>query len=162
MEQLTLFQQFLDERNPRIPNDEDRFGCQPVIDEAENILEMIPYYLPAALNAGITEVRDRVEEHGGIFIPAHIDRLVNGILNQLGFIPPELKCYVLGLSGYSTEGNVRKQHVLQNKITFIYNSDAHYLAQIGEIWSVFYMQEMNFREIRSALRQEDHRFVAKK
>jgi hypothetical protein len=62
---------------------------------------------------------------------------VNGIFGQLGFIPPELKFDALGLSPHGSEKHVRKQHGLDRKITFIRNSDAHYLKQIGEICTVF-------------------------
>lgn len=158
-DQLMLFQAFLEKHSRKIPNDEAYFGYQPVIDRDENILEMIPYYLPASLTAGINEVRQFTDKHHGIFIPAHIDRTVNGILSQLGFIPESLKCDALGLSGSGSEADVRKRHVIQNKLTFIYNSDAHYLTQIGEIYSVFNMEDKNFSEIRMALNNSHDRYV---
>jgi 3',5'-nucleoside bisphosphate phosphatase len=161
-EQLDQFQYFLDENSRRIPNNESYFGYQPVIDEKENILEMIPYYLPAALKASITDIQRLVEELDGIFIPAHIDRSVNGILSQLGFVPSKLKCDAFGLSRHCSEEDIRKKHVLQKKIAFIHNSDAHYLPQIGEICSVFNMEEMNFSEIKMALHQQNNRFVSGK
>ena len=160
-DQLAEFQQFIDSNITKIPNNEDYFGYQPVIDEHENILEMIPNYLPAALKTGISKVQEKVEELNGIFIPAHIDRSVNGILSQLGFIPAGLKFDALGVLNTSVQKDVEKQHVLKNKITFIRNSDAHYLNQIGEIWSVFNMEQINFREMRMALNQRSNRFVEK-
>ncbi|MBW6534438.1 MAG: hypothetical protein K0B11_05485 [Mariniphaga sp.] len=91
-------------------------------------------------------------------IPAHVDRCVNGILSQPGFIPPSLKYDALGLSRHGSEKHVIKQYVIQNKTTFIRNSDAHYPEQIGEIYTVFNMKEINFTEIKKALNQEDNRF----
>ena len=158
-EQLTRFQQFLDDTLMKVPNDEHYFGYQPVVDEAENILELIPHYLPAALKAGIKEVQELVYALDGLFIPAHIDRPANGIISQLGFIPPSLQFDALGLSKLAQGKDVRKQYVLQNKTTLIRNSDAHFLKQIGEIYSVFHMEEVSFAEIRKALRQENNRFV---
>ncbi|MEE4286142.1 MAG: PHP domain-containing protein [Mariniphaga sp.] len=157
-EQLITFQQFIEENITRIPNSEEYYGYQPVIDENENILEMVPYYLPAALKVGIEKIQKRVEELNGLFIPAHIDRSVNGILSQLGFIPPSLKYDALGLSRHSSEKHVKEQYVIQNKITFIRNSDAHYPEQIGEIYTVFNLEEINFPEIKKALNQKDNRF----
>lgn len=158
-DQLAEFQQFIDSNITEIPNNEDYFGYQPVIDEHENILEMIPNYLPAALKTGISKVQEKVEALNGIFIPAHIDRSVNGILSQLGFIPAGLKFDALGVLNTSVQKDVEKQYVLQNKITFIRNSDAHYLNQIGEIWSVFNMEQISFREMKMALNQRSNRFV---
>jgi 3',5'-nucleoside bisphosphate phosphatase len=156
--ELAQFQQFIDENITRIPNSEEYYGYQPVIDEKENILEMVPYYLPAALKVGIEKIQKRVEELNGLFIPAHVDRSVNGILSQLGFIPPSLKYDALGLSRHGSEKHVLKQYVIQNKTTFIRNSDAHYPEQIGEIYTVFNLEEINFSEIKKALNQEDNRF----
>jgi len=158
-EQLSQFQQYIDENITKIPNDEEYFGYQPVIDEDENIVEMIPYYLPAALKQGITKVQQKIESLNGLFIPAHIDRSVNGILSQLGFIPPGLKCDALGLSKHGSKKDVEQQYVLQNKITLIRNSDAHYVEQIGEIYSLFNMKEISFQEIKMALNQQNKRFV---
>ena len=57
----------------------------------------------------------------------------------------------MGISGWTTEKDVRKHYVLGKEITLIRNSDAHYLQQIGEIYTVFNMQEVSFAEIKSAL-----------
>jgi len=158
-EQLVQFQDFIDENINKIPNDEEYFGYQPVIDEDENIQEMVPYYLPAALKKSIASIQKEAELLEGLFIPAHIDRPVNGILSQLGFIPDDLKCDALGVSKHFSKKYVREHYVLQNKTTLICNSDAHYLEQIGEIWSDFYMEEISFSEIRMALNKQNNRFV---
>ncbi len=157
-EQLIQFQQYIEENITRIPNSEEYYGYQPVIDEDENILEMVPYYLPAALKVGIEKIQKRVDELNGLFIPAHVDRSVNGILSQLGFIPPSLKYDALGLSRHGSEKHVIEQYVIQNKTTFIRNSDAHNPEQIGEIYTVFNLEEISFSEIKKALNQEDNRF----
>jgi PHP family Zn ribbon phosphoesterase len=57
-----------------------------------------------------------------------------------------------------SEKHVIKQYVIQYKTTFIRNSDAHYLKQIGEIYTVFKMSEISFSEIRMALNQQDNRY----
>ena len=157
-EELIQFQQYIEENISRIPNSEEYYGYQPVIDEDENILEMVPYFLPAALKVGIEKIQKRVDELNGLFIPAHIDRSVNGILSQLGFIPPSLKYDALGLSSHGSEKHVKEQYVIQNKTTFIRNSDAHYTEQIGEIYTIFNMDKINFSEIKKALNQEENRF----
>jgi len=157
--QLNRFQDFLDECLPPVPNPDGHFGYQPVIDEHENVIELIPWFLPAALNASIFQIQRLVYELNGLFIPAHVDRQANGIFSQLGFIPPGLKFDALGLSRRGSKKHVQKQHVLDGKLIFLRNSDAHYLKQIGEIYTVFNMQKMSFREIKMALNQEKHRFV---
>ena len=158
-DQLNQFQQFLDEQITIIPNPDGHFGYQPVVDENDQILELIPNYLAAALKSGINEVQQKVESLDGIFIPAHVDRPVNGLFSQLGFVPPELKFHALGISGLSSEKDVRKHYVLDAGIALIRNSDAHYLQQIGEIYTRFWMEEINYSEIKMALNQQNNRFV---
>lgn len=158
-EQVNAFQQFIERNETFIPNTDNYFGYQPVIDEDENIVEMIPHYLPAALSAGITEIQDEVRHLQGIFIAAHVDRVANGIFGQLGFIPENLKFDALGVSRHSSEKDVRKHHVVQNEITFLRNSDAHILHRIGTNISLFYMEKTEFGEIKMAVNQCDNRFV---
>jgi len=158
-DQLAQFQQFLDKQLTIIPNPDGHFGYQPVVDEHGNILELIPNYLPAALKKGISDIQKMVESLDGIFIPAHVDRPSNGLFSQLGFIPPCLKFDAMGISRWNSEKDVRKHYVLGKEITLIRNSDAHYLQQIGEIYTLFNMQEVSFTEIKSALNQLNNRFV---
>jgi hypothetical protein len=120
---------------------------------------LIPNYLPAALKSGIHEVQQKVQSLNGLFIPAHIDRPANGLFSQLGFIPPGLKFDAMGISRFSSEKDVRKHYVLGKEITLIRNSDAHYLQQIDEICTLFWMEEINFGEIKMALNQQNNRFT---
>lgn len=157
--ELNEFQNYLEKQITYIPNTNNYFGYQPVIDRDENIIEMIPNYLPAALKAGITEVQDEVKRLNGIFIAAHVDRPANGIFSQLGFMPENLHFDALGISGYRSENDVRKHYVVQNKISLLRNSDAHFLHHIGTFFSLFYMQKPDFFEIKMALNKECNRFV---
>ncbi len=158
--QLNQFQQFLDDNITIIPNPDGHFGYQPVVDENDDIIELISNYLPAALKSSINEIQLKVDKLDGIFIPAHVDRPSNGLFSQLGFIPPGLKFDALGISSFSSEKHVRKHHVIQKEIALIRNSDAHYINQIGEIYTVFNIEEITFQEIRMALNQKDKRFVS--
>ncbi len=158
-DQLVDFQRFLDKRIQKIPNPDGHFGYQPVIDENDDIVELIPYYLAAALDAGIGEIQRKVYELDGIFIPAHVDRPSNGIFSQLGFIPPDLKFDALGITRNGSVKDIRKQYAVKSGISFLYNSDAHLLEQIGSAFSPLKMERCNFDEIKKALNQIDGRAV---
>lgn len=158
-EKRKIFQTFLDENNIRIPNPDGHFGYQPVVDADENILEMIPYFLTAALKKNIDEISQKVVELGGIFIPAHVNRQMNGLFAQLGFLPPDLHFDALGITGKTISSDVRKQYNLKESITLVRNSDAHFPEQIGTSYSVFEMEEASFTEIRMALKQQNNRKV---
>jgi PHP family Zn ribbon phosphoesterase len=157
--QLDEFQKYLDTYITKIPNPNGHFGYQPVVDENENIIELIPYYLTSALKKGITEIQNYVYALDGIFIPAHVNRSMNGLFSHLGMIPRNLKFDAMGIAGKTTENHVRKHYVLEDKISLLYNSDAHFLSQIGTSFSVFTIEKINFQEIKMALNQRNKRFV---
>jgi PHP family Zn ribbon phosphoesterase len=157
--ELNVFQAFLEDNITRIPNPEGHFGYQPVLDENENIIELIDYYLAAALKINIHQVQKMVYELNGIFIPAHVNRAYNGIFAQLGFIPAGLQFDALGITKHLTENKARKQYALQNNISLIRNSDAHFLDQLGQTFTNFRVQKPSFNEVKKALNQVDKRLV---
>lgn len=157
--QLHDFQQYLEEKILRIANPDGQLGDQPVVDEDENIVTMIPYWLPAALQTGISAIQRKVVALSGIFIPAHINRPANGLFAQLGFIPPNLPFDALEFSGRTTAQAIRAAYQLNPELTLISNSDAHFPEQIGANHTVFCMDDCSFAEIRKALGQQDGRSV---
>ncbi|MDD4109786.1 MAG: hypothetical protein PHH93_13810 [Prolixibacteraceae bacterium] len=74
-------------------------------------------------------------------------------------MPQGLIYDTLGVSGHCSVKDVRKHYVIENKTAMICNSDVHYLEQIGEICSVFHLEEINFSEIRMALNKKNNRYV---
>lgn len=161
-QQLLDFQHYLEEKILRIANPDGQLGDQPVVDEDENIVDMIPYWLPAALQTGISAIQQKVAALNGIFIPAHINRPVNGLFAQLGFMPPDLQFDALEFTGQTTAQAVRAAYQLGPELTLISNSDAHFPEQIGASHSVFHMNDCSFAEILKALRQQEGRSVQTK
>ncbi len=158
-EKLNWFQDYIEENINRIPNPDGHFGCQPVVDEHDNILELVPYYLHASLKTGISQLQKIVHENGGIFIPAHIDRPANGLFSQLGFFPPGLQPDALEISKFFSQKHVEKHQVIPENMTIIRSSDAHTLQQIGEICTVFNIKKHGFSEIKRALHNQKNRFT---
>jgi 3',5'-nucleoside bisphosphate phosphatase len=158
-DQLTRFQKYIDENITVIPNPDGHFGYQSVVDEHDNITELVSYYLHAALKISIGQLRQYVKSFNGLFIPAHVDRPMNGLFSQLGFLPPGLNPDAMGISKFSAKKDVAKHHNIPSEITLIRNSDAHYLDQIGEIYTGFWMEEMSYNEIRMALQGQQNRRV---
>jgi PHP family Zn ribbon phosphoesterase len=157
--QLLDFQQYLEEKILRIANPDGQLGDQPVVDTEENIVAMIPYWLTAALQSGISAIQQKVFALNGMFIPAHINRPANGLFAQLGFIPPDLQFDALEFTGHTTAQAVRAAYHLGPELTLISNSDAHFPEHIGASHSVFCMNDCSFAEIHKALRQQEGRSV---
>lgn len=153
------FQNYIDLHQPVIPNKDGIFGYQAVIDEDEMIVEMVEKLLVTGLNRSINEIEREVHRLGGIFIPAHIDKSVNSVFSQLGFLPPRLQFEALEITCYTTEKEARRKFNLSENITLIRSSDAHYPADIGKGFSLITLNECSFEEFRLALAGVDGRSV---
>ncbi|MDR3138538.1 MAG: PHP domain-containing protein [Treponema sp.] len=71
-----------------LPNDPEKTGDQVYVDEEDNILGEVEYFLPSALDLGIDAIGDQVRRYGGLAIPAHADRPAFSMFSQLGAVVP--------------------------------------------------------------------------
>jgi PHP family Zn ribbon phosphoesterase len=154
-----LFQAYIDANLTVIPNRPDIFGNQFLVDEDENILEEENRLLVASLTVGISAVEKEIHRLGGICIPAHINRLHNGIYSQLGFIPKDFKADALEISCKGDYQRFLHDHPEIISYPLITSSDAHGLGDIGKRVAEFYMQLPVFGEIRQALSNSHERRV---
>ncbi len=111
---------------PPIPNRPDFFGEQQLLDEQDEPIGTEPHLLISALDLSIDELTKMIRERGGLAVPAHINRTGNGILNALGFLPPDLNYRVLEVTkgipcapGY-------------DQYAQLHSSDAHCITDILE------------------------------
>jgi PHP family Zn ribbon phosphoesterase len=150
--QIDEFQQYLEAHLPPIQNNIEKFGYQVVVDENENILEQVDYLLLSALDQSVEQIEKKVHSLGGIFIPAHIDRPSYSIISQLGFIPSGLL-----IDGIEISANCKLQSAIPLipkllEKSIIRSSDAHYIQDVGKVFTVFEMECRTFSEIKKALR----------
>jgi PHP family Zn ribbon phosphoesterase len=143
------FQVWIDRHMAHIPYNPDIFGDQVVIDEDENIILTVNHFLTAALNATLDEVEVAAHSHGGLFIPAHIDRPSMSIISQLGFIPDDLYIDAAEVVGRTPE--------LLHPV--IRNSDAHIPEHIGRRFTTYMLDHPSFEELSMALRGEKGRYI---
>ena len=130
---------------PDIKNDTSLFGFQVAVDEFDNIIYEEEKLLIAALDVDLETVAEKVISMGGVFIPAHIDKSKNSIFSQLGFIPFDLKYSALEISWRTTiEKFVEKYPKLENE-KFIRCSDAHYLEDIGKVYTWLKMEKPDWQ-----------------
>jgi PHP family Zn ribbon phosphoesterase len=71
-----------------LPNDPEKTGDQVYVDEDDNILGEVEYFLPSALDLSVDAIGDRVGQYGGLVIPAHVDRSAFSMTSQLGAVVP--------------------------------------------------------------------------
>lgn len=159
---LALFQAYLDAYLPNIKNDEEKFGDQVWVNEAEEILGQEDRLLLSAIDQSIDEVEIKVHELGGLFILAHVDRKSFSIYSQLGFVPLSLNIDAIELSdNVDYEAFVQRHSELKN-YTVIRCSDAHYPDKVGTSYSLVKMELPTFEELKKAFAKQDGRDVLSK
>lgn len=158
-ESLDKFQIWLDEKLPKIRLDEDRFGYQLVVNEEEEIIQQKEYLLISAIHADIEEIYEKVHSLNGLFVPAHVNKAMNSLTSQLGFIPPDLKADALEISRHISKTNFLKKNAYLKKFQFIQDSDAHLIDSLGEVHCNLIMEELNFAEFRLAIQGKEGRYV---
>ncbi|MCK9223530.1 MAG: PHP domain-containing protein [Candidatus Muirbacterium halophilum] len=99
---------------------EDKMGYQIEVDGDENIIKFEKKLLNQA-TIPVDELITKVNELGGMYFFAHVDKSYFSVLASLGFIPPVWEECVFELTKENT-GNYKK---------IIRNSDAHFLEDIG-------------------------------
>ncbi|MDA3930791.1 MAG: PHP domain-containing protein [Prolixibacteraceae bacterium] len=150
VDQLNDFQDFIDQHILSIPNKPESFGDQIVVDKDEMIIEEVKYSLVSALNATLLEIEQKAHQIGGLVVPAHIDRPYNGLLSQLGFIPENLTVDAFEVSKHANVLLLKNKGKLPDNATVITSSDAHHPNQIGEVYTIFNMEELSFQGIKRA------------
>jgi len=156
------FQLYLDLHLPDIKNDVRKFGYQVAVDENNDIVFEEERLLISALDQTVEEIEKKVHELNGLFIPAHVDKFKFSIIQQLGFLPFDLKVDAIELSPRTMAEDYKLQNSYLKNHTFINNSDAHFLEQIGTSFTYFYMMHRNLSEMKLALANQQDRFVLNK
>ncbi len=117
---------------PDIKNRPEIFGNQLKMNEMDEVVGIEEKLLISPTNLSIEKVFELVEDAGGLFIPAHVDRHSYSVLTNLGFIPDNLDIRHIEVS--------KKVDVLEDYLTarpelrkygIFRNSDAHYLEDIS-------------------------------
>ncbi len=110
-----------------VRNEPSLFGNQIIMKDGDTPSGTLEKLLINATDLSVDEVRDLVRYHGGIPIPAHINRGSNGMIGALGLMPflpeyPVVEVY----KGVSCPAYASKGRVL------LHSSDAHRLEDIQE------------------------------
>lgn len=158
-ESLDKLQSYLDLHLPNIPNDPDFFGDQVQVDKDLNIVYEEPKLLTSAIDQSVNQIADAVHAMGGLFVPAHIDKMKNSIISQLGFIPFDLDYDAVELSEHGNREELLKTHKYLKDKSFTRSSDAHITDRIGISPCYLEMETRSFEEIRMAFHHENGRRV---
>lgn len=153
---LFEFQQYLDAHLPNIPNNPDKFGYQVVVNIHDEIIYQEEKLLISAIDQDIEEIEKKVKQYNGIFIPAHVDKSRFSIFSQLGFIPGDLSYDALEISAHTTYEAFLALHPELQQVPLIQSSDAHYLEDIGKVFTLLETDDLSFESLRKAIQKMIH------
>jgi predicted metal-dependent phosphoesterase TrpH len=141
------------ENNPGV------FGDQIIANENDEVEGYQNKFLLGTTDLSLEEIVTEIHRLNGLAIASHIDRESYSILGQLGFIPETVHFEALELSSNIDNDSAKKRFNMYAGYTFIRNSDAHFVDDIGKNTSTFFMAYPSFSEMRNALHAEDGRSV---
>lgn len=140
-------------KHPALKNNETVFGYQLLTDENDEYIAKEERLLATATKLSVSQIAEGVSLLGGIVVPAHVDKTVNSIIGQLGFIPPELNPGIIEISRNTTPLNFFKVQPLLKDLAYLRSSDSHYLQDIGccgEQYKGFYLEKPIFNKFYSS------------
>ncbi|QVK18729.1 PHP domain-containing protein [Mycoplasmatota bacterium] len=131
LEDIKLFDELLYQNIPEIPNKEDLWGQQLILDINDNTIDKEAKMLINSTRLKLNELIDLVRSFNGLIFTAHINRYSNSILTVLGFIPENIDIDGIEINANDSIDNFKNKDLF-SKFRVIQNSDAHYLGDISE------------------------------
>ncbi len=132
LEAASAFSDYVHQKIPPLPADDDVFGRQLIMDEEDNVIGTEPLLLVTAADISVDQVHDAVSSFGGACFPAHIDKSAYSILSSLGAIPPEAGFTAAEISAKGDVEALEQKHPILQSMPLLLNSDAHMLDQLRD------------------------------
>lgn len=151
--QALEFDRYVYGKLQKIPNRADIFGHQYRTGEADEVVEEEGNLLINATDISFDEVFRLVAQHGGVMMPAHVDKGANSLIANLGFIPPESEFYLAEVKDKGKLQGLLEQHPYLAECRIFSDSDAHYLGDIAEAVNFFEAEEKSLGAVFEALQR---------
>lgn len=135
-----------------VEHDHRRFGRQVKFGTQGQAVGTVERLLNMSSNLTLEEITRGVRELGGLCCAAHIDRLRNSLLGQLGLVPEGIEFDCFELVHMHSEEEMQRFRALGVRGPFLINSDAHSLGEIRPVRMAFHIYEPTLDEIRLALK----------
>lgn len=151
VEQALTWQGIVFDHLPDLPNNEDFFGGQYVVDREGDYVRTESRLLATSTDLSIEEAARRVTALGGLPIPAHVDRDMFSLITNLGFIPPDLPVPALEIFRLTDPARLIAAHPEVGRYPLVRDSDAHQLSSMRRGIS-FEADAASFSTLCAALR----------
>ena len=156
LEQIEALQKIVDATLPKIQNQPDHFGEQFVVDETGDFIRTESKLLITSSSLSLDQAFKIVQDLNGLFIPAHINRKTFGLIESLGFIPPDIPFPAVEISRHMTVKQATSQFPSIGNIPVIQNGDVHRLNEfLGTLYLI--MENPTVSEIRLAFENANER-----
>ncbi len=134
-------------------HDAEHFGPQYRVDAEGDLVAEDDTFYQGPAQVALDEAARVVHALGGLFIPAHIERPMKGLLGVLGLWPPHLTADAAEVSPNLRPSAARQRYILPPDLPIITSSDAHWLDGIGSVMTIFSLEgSPSISELRLALR----------
>ena len=140
-------------------NRSEVFGYQVIANESDEVLGEVSRLLIGATELSLHDIVVNIHKLGGVCIASHVDRPAFGIINQLGFVPPDLLIDGVEVSFRVSLAEARQKFPGMMNLPCISSSDAHFPDDIGRAKTVFVLAEPTLEEIRLALKNKNGRRI---
>lgn len=130
---------------------EEKYYQEQIVANADDEVEgFCRRLLISATPFSVREIVEKIHGCQGAAVGAHIDRAAFGIIQQLGFIPPQVKFDALEVSWRIPFSDVLQRYPEYSQYSFITNSDSHFLSDIGKVRTYYRIQVPCFDELMKA------------
>ena len=127
--QINQLQEIVDATLPRISNQPDHFGEQFIVDETGDFVRREDQMLLVSSNLSLSEAWRYVQNLGGLFIPAHVNRKAFGLLESLGLVPTDIPIEALEISRHLKPDEAPQKFPQIKGYPLIQNGDVHRLDE---------------------------------
>jgi PHP family Zn ribbon phosphoesterase len=156
LEQALTWQGIVFNHLPDLPNPEETFGAQFVVDANGDYIRTETRLLITSTDLTLNDVVQRVRQLGGLAIPAHVDRPMASLLVNLGFVPPGLDVPALELFRLTKPAEAIAQWPELAHWPLIRAGDAHQLSEITPALRL-HINEPTLAELSLAFAHKDGR-----
>ena len=159
LEQAEQWQLQVSATLPSIQNDPEHFGEQFVVDETGEFIRRETQLLLTSISLSFDETWRQVNDLGGLFIPAHVDRQAFGLIANLGFVPRHIPVEALEVSRHLTLAAARQKYPQIAGYSLIQSGDVHRLEEfLGA--NQFTLEAPTITEIRLAMKGLEDRSLS--
>ena len=151
MDQLDRLQVLVNQKLPDIKNNVEFFGEQFIVDHTGEFIRRKERLLINSTSLSFEEAFKEVTEIGGLFIPAHINRQAFGLIDHLGFVPPDLDLEALEISRHISLVEALQKYPQIKDYAIIQSGDVHYLDDFLGV-NQFIIESPTIAEIKMAFK----------